>query len=92
MDKSYSETVDYASEMDRIRRLLNLPIFGFPNPSTLCRSLIERRCGSGGSCWLPRLTSWITPVMWPLIRRSSPGYERPHTIYEELIDRWRHSK
>lgn len=38
MDKSYAETVDYASEMDRIRRLLNLPIFGFPKPSTLCRS------------------------------------------------------
>ncbi len=38
MVKSYAETVDYASEMDRIRRFLNLPMFGFPKPSTLCRS------------------------------------------------------
>lgn len=38
MDKSYAETVDYASDMDRIRGLLNLSIFGFPKQSTLCRS------------------------------------------------------
>ena len=38
MDKSYEKTIDYASEMDRIRRLLNLPLHGFPGPSTLCKS------------------------------------------------------
>lgn len=38
MDKSYAGTVEYASEMNRIRRLLNLPRFGFPKASTLCRS------------------------------------------------------
>ena len=38
MDASYVQIVDWASEMDRVRALLNLPIDGFPDASTLCRS------------------------------------------------------
>jgi IS5 family transposase len=37
-EESYAGVVDVASEMDRIRLLLQLPIFGFPKPSTLYRS------------------------------------------------------
>jgi IS5 family transposase len=35
---TYEDVVDLASEMDRVRGLLGLPIHGFPAPSTLCRS------------------------------------------------------
>lgn len=38
LDATYIEVVDWASEMDRIRGLLQLTIDGFPHPSTLCRS------------------------------------------------------
>lgn len=38
LDATYLEVIDWVSEMDRIRGLLNLPIDGFPDPSTLCRS------------------------------------------------------
>ena len=38
LDATYAEVVDWVSEMDRIRSVLNLPIDGFPHPSTLCRS------------------------------------------------------
>lgn len=37
-DATYEAVVDLASEMDRVRRLLGLPIHGFPAPSTLYRS------------------------------------------------------
>lgn len=37
-ESSYENVVDLASEMDRIRRLLGLPLHGFPAPSTLYRS------------------------------------------------------
>ena len=35
---SYENLVDLASEMDRVRALLQLPPHGFPDPSTLYRS------------------------------------------------------
>jgi len=35
---TFAEVVDWASEMDRVRAVLNLSIDGFPHPSTLCRS------------------------------------------------------
>ena len=35
---TFEEVVNWASEMDRVRALLNLTIDGFPHPSTLCRS------------------------------------------------------
>ncbi|WP_246989597.1 IS5 family transposase [Halorientalis marina] len=38
MDATYRELVDWASEMDRVRALLQLSRWGFPAPSTLCRS------------------------------------------------------
>lgn len=38
MDASYEEVVDWASEMDRVRALLQLARSGFPAPSTLWRS------------------------------------------------------
>jgi IS5 family transposase len=38
MEESYAGVVDLASEMDRVRILLKLPLFGFPKPSTLYRS------------------------------------------------------
>lgn len=38
MDATFEEIVDWVSEMDRIRALLKLPINGFPDSSTLCRS------------------------------------------------------
>ena len=38
LDATYNEVVDWASEMDRIRNLLNHPIDGFPSLSALCRS------------------------------------------------------
>ncbi len=38
MDASYREIVDWASEMDRVRGLLQLARTDFPAPSTLCRS------------------------------------------------------
>jgi len=38
MDASYAEVVDWASEMDRVRAVLQLARGGFPNPSTLWRS------------------------------------------------------
>lgn len=37
-EESYAGVVDLASEMDRVRFLLQLPLFGFPKPSTLYRS------------------------------------------------------
>lgn len=37
-NKSYAAVVDLASEMDRVRALLNLGRWDFPSPSTLCRS------------------------------------------------------
>jgi IS5 family transposase len=37
-ESSYENIIDLASEMDRVRRLLGLPIDGFPAPSTLYRS------------------------------------------------------
>ncbi len=37
-ETSYVDVVDLASEMDRVRALLGLPIDGFPAPSTLYRS------------------------------------------------------
>ena len=37
-EKSYAGVVDLASEMDRVRGLLQLPIHGFPDGSTLYRS------------------------------------------------------
>lgn len=37
-NKSYAEVVDLASEMDRVRALLDLGRWEFPSPSTLCRS------------------------------------------------------
>jgi IS5 family transposase len=37
-EESYAGVVDLASEMDRVRTLLNLPLFGFPKASTLYRS------------------------------------------------------
>jgi len=38
MDASYAEIVDWASEMDRVRAVLQLVRGDFPNPSTLWRS------------------------------------------------------
>jgi IS5 family transposase len=38
MDASYAEIVDWASEMDRVRALLQLARIEFPAPSTLWRS------------------------------------------------------
>lgn len=37
-EKSYSGVADLASEMDRVRALLQLPLHGFPDASTLYRS------------------------------------------------------
>lgn len=37
-EESYEGVIDLASEMDRVRALLQLPLFGFPKPSTLYRS------------------------------------------------------
>lgn len=37
-DATYETVVDLASEMDRVRQLLGLPIHGFPAPLTLYRS------------------------------------------------------
>jgi len=37
-EKSYAGIVDLASEMDRVRALLELPLHGFPDASTLYRS------------------------------------------------------
>jgi IS5 family transposase len=37
-EKSYAGIVDLASEMDRVRALLQLPLHGFPDASTLYRS------------------------------------------------------
>ena len=39
MDAIYAEIVDWVSEMDRVRALLQLARSGFPAPSTLWRSL-----------------------------------------------------
>jgi IS5 family transposase len=38
MDASYAEIVDWVSEMDRVRAVLQLARSGFPAPSTLWRS------------------------------------------------------
>jgi hypothetical protein len=38
IDATYRELVGWASEMDRVRALLQLYRWGFPAPSTLCRS------------------------------------------------------
>lgn len=38
MDATYRQVIDCASEMGRIRRLLSLPIDGFPTSSALCQS------------------------------------------------------
>ena len=38
MDASYEEAADWASELDRVRALLQLTRSNFPNPSTLWRS------------------------------------------------------
>jgi len=38
MDASYEEIVDWASEMERVRAILQLTRSDFPAPSTLCRS------------------------------------------------------
>ncbi|TKX52718.1 IS5/IS1182 family transposase, partial [Halorubrum sp. SP9] len=38
MDATYREIVDWASEMDRVRGLLQLARTAFPAPSTLYRS------------------------------------------------------
>lgn len=37
-EKSYKGVADLASEMDRVRALLQLPLHGFPDASTLYRS------------------------------------------------------
>jgi len=37
-EKSYEGVVDLASEMDRVRGLLQLPLHGFPDASTVYRS------------------------------------------------------
>lgn len=38
MDATYREIVDWTSEMDRVRAVLQLARSAFPAPSTLCRS------------------------------------------------------
>ena len=38
MDAEYDEVIDWAEEMDRVRRLLCLRRGTFPAPSTLCKA------------------------------------------------------
>jgi IS5 family transposase len=44
VDAMYREIVDWASEMDRIRDLLQLSRTAFPAPSTLCQSFERVPC------------------------------------------------
>ena len=50
MDATYREIVDCASEMDRVRGLLQLAWTAFPAPSTLWRSFERVPLVSGDNC------------------------------------------
>jgi hypothetical protein len=86
-EESYAGVVDLALEMDRVRTLLNLPLFGFPKASTLYRSF-NRASMNLWRTLLNRSTKLLDRSgHGGSMPRFSSGTRRRLITYEELIDR-----
>ena len=70
-ESSYANVVDFASEMDHGRALLQLPLHGFPDASTLYRSFNRAPMVVWRAGWVGHQHSSNGPVTRPSIPRFS---------------------
>ena len=79
MDASYREVVDWASEMDRVRALVQLARTKFPAPSTCCGLSSGFPPGFGANCSTARRPDAIPVSMGHWMPHSSTATRHPAT-------------
>ena len=79
MGATFEEIVDWASEMDRVRAVLQLARGEFPAPSTLWRSFQRVPLVSGANCSIGRRPDAIPASTVPWMPRFSTARRHPAT-------------